>query len=382
MSTSPVRVTHIITDLDVGGAEMLLYRLLRRTHGRSITANVISLEGDGPVAKEIRELGIPVRSFNLSRGPRAAGAIPRIVAELRRSRPDVVQTWMYRADVLGGIAASVARVPVAWGLHAAPLPDAEPIDMQTRMGLRTAAALSRWVPSRIVCCSFETQRAHTVLHYDRPKLIVIPNGFELADRDDAAPAAVRNELDLPTGTPLVGRVGRDHPQKDTLTLFAAFALVRSEIPDARLVLVGEGFTRDNHVLNAALRSAGLSDAEVIFLGPREDIVRLNSAFDVVVSSSYSEGLPVVLGEAMSVGTPVVTTDVGDAALMVDDPSRVVRPRDPKALAAAMIDVLQLDERARLELGTRDRERVRTGFSFDTMVSSYESLYRELSRRAA
>ena len=375
--SAPLRITHVITDLDVGGAEMVLLRMLERTHGTSVDARVISLSGEGVLVAALRDLGVTVLA--LPPGSRSkAFAVPTITREMRRTRPQLVQTWMYHADVLGGLAARRARIPVVWGLHAAPMIGDEPIRLRTRAGLTAAALLSRRVPTRIVCCSHQTRRVHVRLGYDESKMITIPNGFEVDDEDVSARASVRDELGISHDTPLVGRVGRDHPQKDSATLLAAFALLNRDVPAARLVLVGEGFTRTNVRLLEQARTAGVPDSNIFFLGPRNDISRLNRSFDVAVSSSYSEGLPVVLGEAMSVGTPVVATDAGDSALLIDDARRVVAPRDPLALSEAIKRVLELDGPGRSRLGRRDRERIEKEFGLDRMVASYVDLYESIA----
>lgn len=370
-SSNPPVVTHVITDLDLGGAEMVLYRLLERTHARSFSARVISLFGDGDLAADIRALGVPVKSL---RPPaRGVASVPAIRKEIRRHRPGIVHTWMYHADVYGGLAARGAHIPIIWGLHAAPTLGDETLRLRTRVGLRVAASLSRFVPRKILCCSEQTRRMHERLGYDPDKMVVIPNGFEVVERDPDAASSVRAELGLPSDALLIGRVGRHHRQKDTPTLLRAFARVRASVPQARLVLVGDGFSPDNGALRAELASAGSSE-HVVLLGQRRDIHRLNSAFDVVVSSSYSEALPVVLGEAMATATPVVATDVGDSRLLIDDDARLVPPRDPGTLAGAIEKVLELDPIARRTLGERDRRRVEGHYSLDVMVAAYEALY--------
>ena len=375
----PIKVTHIITDLDVGGAEMVLMRLLERTHGASITADVISLYGPGVLAGRVMDLGVPVR--DIGEGLRSKQAVVRAIARtLRQTRPSVVQTWMYHADVLGGLASRRAQVPVVWGLHAAPGVGDERIKLRTRAGLRLAAALSRRVPEHIVCCSHQTRRVHAALGYDESKLRTILNGFEVNyGADGSGRQSLSDELGLPADVLLVGRVGRDHPQKDSATLLRAFARVRASLPETRLVLVGAGFSADNDRLRAEIEDAGVSDG-VLLLGPRDDLLRLNRAFDLVVSSSYSEGLPVVLGEAMAAGTPVVATDVGDCALLIADDDRVAPPRDPLALATAIQRVLELDEMSRRRLGERDRDRIRNHYSLEGMVRSYEKLYRTVAAK--
>jgi len=366
------RVTHVITDLDVGGAEILLCRFLERSETR-FSSTVIALRGNGRLAKRLREAGVRVVELAL-RSLQLPAGVTSIRSELRRNRPDVVQTWMYHADLIGGLGARLAGIrTVVWGLHAAPDARRERLRPSMRAGLRAGALISTRLPAKIVCCSYETQRVHRDVGYASDKLVVIPNGFESGPRVAGAGRAVRSELGFPEDSLLVGWVGRNHPQKDLRNLVGAFRRVVDAAPRARLVLVGQGTAPMNRALRSEVEQIGLSE-HVALLGPRDDVSRLQSGFDLAVSSSYSEGLPVVLGEAMSLGTPVVATDAGDSSVLLGDQRRIVPTRDPAALGRAILHVLELSPDQRRALGERDRERIRTTFDFERMLSAYEDLY--------
>ena len=162
---------------------MLLYRMLARTDRTTFTPEVVSLSADGPVSNMIRDLQIPVCSLGFTRSPTSTAGAFRIAAHFRRKKPAVVQTWMYHADLIGGMGARLAGIhPVVWGLHAAPDPSRESLQPVMRLGLRGAGLMSRSLPSKIVCCSYETRRVHEGFGYSRRKLVVIPNGFELEER--------------------------------------------------------------------------------------------------------------------------------------------------------------------------------------------------------
>jgi glycosyltransferase involved in cell wall biosynthesis len=371
----PVALTHIIGGLEVGGAEMLLYELLKRTDRSRFRPEVVSLTTVGPVGERIRSLEIPVCALGSSGVPASVLVIGRLVRHLRSTRPDAVQTWMYHADLLGGMAARLAGTRhVVWGIHAGrPAPDAT---IASKAGVRVAAVLSRIVPSRIIACSEESRRIHAEYGYAPDRMEVIRNGFDVTDAP-VDPVDLHAELGVPTNALLVGRVARDHPQKDIPTLLDAWPTIADHIPEAHLVVAGTGLSADNANLHARVSVLRGGD-RIHLLGRRDDIMGLHATFDVEVSSSaFGEGLPLVLGEAMSVATPVVATDVGDSAYLVGDLQRCVPAMAPQALAAAVVRILQLPAEVRAHLGARDCDRVRRHFDLRSMIEAYETVYSTL-----
>lgn len=343
---------------------------------------MVSLQSPGALAPEVRALGVRLHTLRLS-AVRYPLAVPKLRSWFRRERPDVVQTWMYHADVIGGLAARAAGISaVAWGLHAGPRP---PRGTNWKMDfvLPVLARASHIVPEVIVCCSETTKSVHLAAGYDRDRMVVIRNGFEVeAEPDVSARREVRQELGIPLDAPLVLWVGRFHPQKDLETMARAAGLIVKQEPATRIVACGAGIDAANVELRGWLERAEALE-HTSLLGVRRDASRLYAAADLVFSSSaFGEGLPMVLGEAMASGTPVVATDVGDSADLVGDPGRVVPPRDPGRLASAVLRILELDEDRRLALGARDRARVAAEFSLEGMAAAYQRLHRDLAARHA
>lgn len=354
---------------------MVLFRLLAATKSQ-VDPVVISLTSDGVVGREIAALGIPVEQLDVRSSGGYFAAILRLRRRLVELHPQVVQTWMYHADLVGGLAAKTARVAaIAWGIHASVRPR-ERSSFMYRRGLATAAWLSRLVPDRIVCCSHQAARDHERIGYAPEKLSVIVNGFEEHVADLSKRAELRARLRLPMDTLLVGSVGRNHPDKDYLTFLHAAKRVLSRI-NAHFLLVGEGLDETNRELTSAVQKLGLG-AHVSLVGPTDRVYDVYSALDLVLCSSVAEALPLVLGEAMATGVPVVTTDAGDAADLVGDTSRVVKPRSPRALGDAIARILTLEETERQSLGRRDRDRVISSYGVDQMVQGYLSLYENLA----
>lgn len=367
-----IQVAHVITGLHQGGAENVLLRLLERSDRSRFSHRVISLQEPGPVGARIEGLGMEVRYLDASSTIAYLACLPRLRTLLGDPQPSVVQTWMYHADLLGGLAARSAGLhSIAWGLHSTLFPKrAQSVSMKA--GLKLNAWLSRSLPSRIVCCSNETARVHSQLGYSSRKMLVIPNGFE---------PHVRVASPNPTSQFVIGRIGRFHPQKDFPALLRALRALVDHGKDVALELVGADITSANRALVELIGSLDLAE-RVRLTGSRDDLDEVYPTYDLVVSSSlYGEGLPLVLGEAMARGIPVVTTDVGDSARLVDDPERVVPSGDHLALARAIERIIDMTEEERSALGLRDLQRIETCYSLERMVNAYEDLYEEIATDA-
>ncbi len=376
-----MRVAHVITGLGIGGAETMLYRLLSALPRAELESLVVSLSSPGPMAERITAIGVPVASLGMSRGLPQPFALAHLARELRRFRPDLVQTWMYHADLLGGVAARlVTSAPVVWGLHNSTLDPAR-TPWSTRAVVAVCARLSRRIPQSILSCSEVARRVHQSLGYDAARMTVIPNGFDLgAFRPSAADyAALRAELGLAADTVLVGLVARWHPQKDHVNFVEAAAHTARQRPEVSFLLVGTGIDDANTQLRDLIAATGLGQ-RFRLLGERTDIPRLTAGLDVAVSAAaFGEAFPLVIGEAMASGVPCVVTDVGDSAMMVGTTGRVVPARDPAALAAALVEVLALPTQERRNMGAAARARISTEYDLDSVAARYADLYRSLAR---
>jgi glycosyltransferase involved in cell wall biosynthesis len=345
-------VVHVIAGLQAGGAESVLLRLT--TSDQSNRHAVISLMDEGKYGAPLAAAGVSVHALRMPR----SGVTMEGLRELRRLlasyRPDVVQTWMYHADLVGGVMARLCRVPrICWGIRSGEIlwmPG-----QRLTASIRAFNALLSWiVPDCIICNSRRAAALHRAIGYSARKLRVVPNGVDTdAFRPDAGlRERVRSEWRVPAATPLIAAVGRDTPYKDHDTLIAAIRIVRDEGARFKVAFVGSGMDARNGVLGAKLGEAGLDD-EVHLAGERDDMPAVMNALDLCVMSSAAEAFPSVLIEAMACGVPCVTTDVGDAAAAVGEAGWVVPPREPRALARAIRAAL--DDWRDPEIYSRRRE---------------------------
>lgn len=368
-------ILHIITGLNDGGAEAVLYRLC--THDRADRHHVISLMDGGKYGPLLAEQGVAVTCLDMPRGRVTWQGVWRLGRTIRQVRPDAVQTWMYHADLLGGAIARLAgQGNVIWGVHHTTF-DAATSPRSTIMVARLCARLSRLVPRRIVCCAEKTREVHAGLGYDPARMRVIPNGYDLSvfQPDPAAGAAVRAELNIRSTQAMIGFVARFHPQKDHGNLLQALALLKERGVAPTCLLIGAGMELDNAALATMIAERGLTD-QVHLLGRRSDIPAVMSALDLhVMASAFGEAFPNVLAEAMACGTPCVSTDVGDAGEIVGETGWVVPPRDPAALADAIAVALSL--RAASDWADRQaaaRAHIQSNYTVGWMVERYRAAW--------
>ena len=381
------RIVHVITGLGVGGAETMLAKLLEAevTSRRARTAEVICLGADGPMADRIRATGIPLTCIGMGRGS-SVGTVAGLRALARRLRvlqPDVVQCWMYHADLLGGLTARLA-VPHAeriWSIRASSMP--YPASLLTRAVIRACAVLSHIVPARIISCSTAAAALHVRMGYDARRIVVIPNGFDLKRFSPApdARAALQQELGLSAGAAIVGCVARFDPQKDFATLFRAFERIAARHEGAVLVVAGHGCSTDDAAIIAMIPDCCRD--RVHLLGVRRDIPQLTAAFDVaILTSAYGEGFPNVLGEALACGVPCVATDVGDSREIAGKEGIIAPVGDADGLATGVLAIMARPATERALLATRMRARALHDYELSAIAHRYWRAQDELLHRRA
>jgi sugar transferase (PEP-CTERM/EpsH1 system associated) len=361
----PIKVLNLITELNIGGAEKALARLLARLdRGRFAPMVVCLYGGGGPVADEIRGLNVPVIDLGMAAKWRW-DAFWRLYRLLRWERPTVLHAWMFHANVLGRVLGRLAGVPVI-------------ISSERTMGME-----SRWrywlnritglLTDRVVCVS--QQVADFIVQevgIPRYKILVVPNGIDVRHFEHLpAKQQARAMLGLSVDRMLIGTVARLDPVKRLDVLLHAMRSLR----DVDAVIVGDG--PEGAQLEAMSERSGLA-GRVHFAGRQDEVQTWLAALDVFVLSSDWEGMPNTVLEAMAGGLPVVATAVGGTPEVVVDgvTGMLVPPRDPDALARAITHLLRAPA-LRHQIGRAGRERVGKHFTLEQMVSRTEALYEEL-----
>lgn len=371
-----VKIMHVILALHPpGGAENKLVRLARHQKLRQgLDPMVVSLGRIGELGEPLVAAGVPLVTCGLARLFDLLPGLLRLRRLIRRERPDIVQTWLYRADLLGGLAAlSAGNRNVIWGIRNTDVRTGRGVSVSLGLVVRACAALSRRIPRAIVCVAQSARTRHIELGYDAKRMIVIPNGFE---PDSALPeprGEARIGLGLPEDATIVGSVGRYNEYKDHRNFVRAMASLAAARPGLLFVMAGQDVEPGNRELMQEISRTGFAE-RFHLLGHRRDVGRVLAAMDVFCLHSRSEGFPNALGEAMLAGIAAVSTDVGDARALGGGYARIVPPEDSIALAEAVDSLLSASDAERRRMGEAGRRHVEANFSLAAVGQRYRALY--------
>jgi len=370
-----IRIVHVISGLDTGGAERMLAKLVGGMNQALFSNVVISLTDRGQLGDAIESSGVAVYCLGMKRGRLDVLALPRLIRLLRKLQPMIVQSWLYHADLLSALAVKFVQLPVlVWNVRCSDM-DLKQYRPLTRWVQRVLAHLSA-APGAVVVNSEAGKQQHERVGYRPRRWQVIPNGFDTQQfhPDLTVRASLRKDWQIPEDAVLVGLVARVDPMKDHTTFLCAAQQVAESRQNVYFLLVG----KDTQTLAPVVEAKGLTD-RVRALGYRSDVERVLPAVDVLcLSSAFGEGFPNVLGEAMACEIPCVSTDVGDARRIIGNTGLIVPARDPVSLAHAIDDLIKRGAAAREQLGRAARSRIESEYSLTRIVERYTALYFDLN----
>lgn len=369
------KVLHVISGLKVGGAEMFLHRLILNSRGGKFTHAVVALHTEGEMRQRFIDAGIELVVLDLRRSP--VLDFFRLISLIRKKRPDIVQTWMYHADLLGGVAARLAsNSNVIWGVRGSAIPQSG--ISTTGMFVTFCSWASYFLPRVIVCCAESARIAHVKKGYDQSKMIVIPNGYELShfNKDPVFRQKARALFGFYDNEMVIGIVGRFDPLKDYKNFVRAATIVGSKFNHVKFLMIGREIDSKNYVLKGWLDRSRIVH-KFVLAGERSNIPEFLAAMDIFCLSSSKEGFPNVVCEAMAMNIPCVVTDAGDATEIVSDTGMVVSTCDPIALAGALQTMISKDIVERSQLGERARLRIEKYYSIDIASARFENVYNKV-----
>lgn len=364
-----IKILFLITGLNAGGAEIMLYKLIQKINRQKFTPVVVSLLPKGIVGEKIEKEGVKVYSLDMCSKLDISVAW-KLYRLLKQINPDVLHTHLFHANFLGRVIGPYAHIPVIIStIHSINFGGGL---RETVLRLTNQCADQTTTISRIVGQSLLGRRI-----VSPARLNIVYNGIDIKKAGgklsftDAE--TLRRELQIQPETPFIFSAGRLQEQKAYPYLINAALLLKQRKIDYAILIAGDGEMRSQ--LEGQVKQLGLED-RIVFLGFREDIPQLIALADVFVLSSLWEGLPVVILEAMAAGLPVVSADVGGVAELVVDGETgyLVPPGDPRALADALEKVLSLPAGKKAALGRAGRKRVEENFTLEQMVAAYEQLY--------
>jgi glycosyltransferase involved in cell wall biosynthesis len=371
--SEPLRVTHIALSLDVGGLERNIVNQVREGSRLGQQVSVICLERPGTLAAQVEALGAPVICLYKRPGLRLE-MIGQMQQALRRLRPHVAHTHQISSLLYTGLAAKGATVPLV--VHTEHGKERYASRLRTRWLGRLGGRYS----ARFFCLSQDMAAAVKAHHIVPPgKVRVILNGIDTASFQARHEGnELRHELGIPIGAPVVGTVGRLTPVKQQDLLIRAFALVRQRVPEANLLLVGDGPLKTE--LQDVAKQLGV-DRVTHFAGYQPEPQRYLHLIDVFALTSASEGIPQALLEASAAGIPAVASRVGGVPEVIDDGRTgfFFPSGDQYALTAHLVALLTNSNLAR-RMAEAARSRVESHFHIGRMAREYHQQFLELLTR--
>jgi glycosyltransferase involved in cell wall biosynthesis len=330
----------------------------------------------GSLGSKLLKEGIEVYTFGmygLLDLPFAFFQLRKLLVELK---PNIVQTWLYHADFIGGLAAYSAGIRnIIWGIRTT---DVSSGSVVVRILRLICGKLSGLIPKAIICGAEASRQSHILVGYKREKLLVVPNGynFDCLEGSKKQRNTLRAELGIMQDELILGSVGRFHLDKDHKFFIRVAGILAAKHPKLRFLMIGRDIDLINEKLLGWINDSGFKE-RFILLGERMDMPRYMAAMDIFCLHSKTEGFPNVLAEAMVMGLPCIATDVGDAAFLMSDTGRVVPGGDFLNMEMAISCLLNLDQVARQNLGKRAEIRIRSEFSISSAQERVEQIYQDV-----
>jgi len=360
----------MIDILTTGGAQKLLVTFGRDAAHYGIETEIVCLNPEeiSPVGKELQEIGLKVIYFpadhlmDLNR-------LRKVKKYLRLNRPDVIQTHLLYANVVGGIAGFLAGIPVISTLHST---GPNPSDSKARNWVE--AQVMKFFNRRVIAVGYKTAEVHQPRVMNK-KIDVVPNAVgSPIILNESEKKVIRKEIMGDENRLMLISVGKFSPIKAYGDLIQAFALISPQYPQAILVFVGDGDQR----LELMELSKNLNiENSIKFIGKRNDVPSLLAASDLFISSSIVEGMPLVIMEAMMAGLPIVSTSVGDLPFMVNQDCGILVPPSKPELLAIAIGTMLMDPDKMKVMGESSHKFAEDNYSSSTWMKRLIQMYSEV-----
>ncbi|MFQ3248839.1 MAG: glycosyltransferase involved in cell wall biosynthesis [Glaciecola sp.] len=362
-------IVHIISSLNVGGAEMMLFRLLKESATKPNDRHiVISLLPKGELQDRYQAEGIEVFMLDIKHKP--FYSCKKIISIIKHFNPRVIQTWMYHADFIGGILARLSGSKnIYWGIRNTHVPKGSKF---TYLLMKLLALLSFVIPKKIICVADSAKISHIAEGYCSKKMMTISNGYDFNNLVLNRVRNVRKEFGINDQTLVIGCLGRFHSDKGQDLFIQAVAKFPKN--SFKFMLVGRGCDWNNKALVDCIDEYNLKGA-FILAGETGDVASHLSAFDMFCMPSRTEGFPNSLAEAMAMELPCVGFSVGDADKLRGEGVDLVEPNDIEGLFLKLENFTKYTHIERKSLGRKAANRVREKFSIEKIYDEYRTVYK-------
>lgn len=365
------KILFLIRSLNYGGAQRQLVTLVKGLHERGHQVVVAAFYQDGPLEQDLHEAGVPVIILDKRKRWDVFPFLWRLICLVHREKPDILHGYLFEANLLTTLLKPMfPRIRMIWGVRASNM-DLSQYDWLSRLLFRVACFFSRFAD--IIIVNSNAGRDYHQRHgFPNSKMVVIPNGIdtEIFKPDAEARIRIRAEWGIKENEILIGLVARLDPMKDHPVFLRAAAILAKDRGDVRFVCIGDGPEPYKTELKRLSDQLGLEN-KLLWAGLRSDMSSVYSALDIATSSSsYGEGFPNVIGEAMACGVPCVVTDVGDSAWITGNAGIVAPPKNPELFAQALVRMLdKISDSCDFTLRELCRRRIVENFSVSHLITA-------------
>lgn len=372
-----MRIIYVINSLAIGGAEFSLLKLVNKLKGDNELIIVTLLNSPSYISESIEKEGVKVIPLGLNL-KNFVFKFFKLVRIFRKEKPDVVHTWLYMSDLIGGLCAKLAFVPrIYWGIHNTYL-HRDKVPFLTRFVVNLNGLLSHVIPNKVISCSHVAIDIHCKKGYDKSKFVFIPNGVDINDPNflkEVNNSQLISELGIKKDDFVIGYIARYDVLKNHKGFLQSCQKIFNHdlMRNFKVLLVGEGLTNENLEIRDLLIKYSLQE-NVLLLGYRSDVSRIISILDISVLFSWGEAFPNVIIESMIYNKPFLASNVGDCKFIIGDGGSIVESGDTEELAKELSNYINMDKDSLKEIGNKAKNRVLSHFTMDIVAKNHLDCY--------
>jgi glycosyltransferase involved in cell wall biosynthesis len=370
-----MRILIITTGLGLGGAERALYNLVTSGLDKMGEIHVVSLREKSYYGELFESRGFNVTCLNLHKPINLLPGLIKLFFLTRRFKPNLIQGWMYHGNIFSFIASrsSLSKINLVWGVRQS-IYSIKKEKFLTRITIRLSVLFSSF-PDSIIYNSIKSKEQHENYGFDSKNGLFIPNGFDMKTWKSSKNTrkAIRSDLEINSNTFVIGYIGRFHKMKNIPMLFKVMNEVLKSNENILFLIAGIKTIKDNQSLFDLYKK--LPPNKVKYLGIRRDIPNIMNCIDLLcLTSSWGEGFPNVIGEAMSSGVPCISSDVGDSAIVIGETGWVIPPDNAQALQSAINLAIGESKDLYQDRSSAATKRVLDNYQLKTVVQKYIEIY--------
>ena len=369
-----IKILNIINSLEVGGAEIMLQKILINTDDTKFKHIIVTLKSKKKLLNDFKSKNIEIHSLKINNFVNFLKSFKSLLEIVKNINPDYILTWLHPSDFYGlFIKFMYPEVTLIWNIRCSKL--IYPIvDFKNILLVKILSKLSKY-PDLIISNSFSGIKEHLRLGYKPKEIKVIPNGFDMKiySSNNSFRKLNRRKFTLNQNDFVIGFVGKYNRIKGIEKFILTANIALKKFSNWKFVLMGRDLTYENNELVNQLKKYKILK-NFRLLGERQDVNKILCSFDILSLTSSSEGFPNVIGEAMSCGVPCVSTDVGDCKLIIDETGIISKNHKPQHIFNDWLSIYKMLKNDSSKLKKSARARIKKYYEINFIIKQYEKLF--------